>query len=60
MNNNTPTLRDTFAAAAMQAIIAKYDDSTEDRAYARVSEMAYRMADAMLAERNKSNNSVEI
>ena len=44
------TLRDYFAAAALQGMLADYtrDSSTHDFA-----QYAYRYADAMIAERNK-------
>ena len=46
---NGMDLRDYFAAKAMQAIITSdsYDDGID------VPELAYAMADAMLAERNE-------
>ena len=48
------TLRDYFAAKAMQAIIAAYEDSRDDRAGPVVSKMAYAFADAMLAARKEA------
>lgn len=43
------TLRDYFAAKAMQAIVGRKDFEFEDEAWTNV----YDMADAMLKERNK-------
>lgn len=48
------TLRDYFAAKAMQAFITKYDDSRDDMAGPVVSKMAYAIADAMLAARKEA------
>lgn len=44
------TLRDYFAAKAMQGMMA---DHTRDNSPAELSEWAYKIADAMLAERVK-------
>lgn len=44
------TLRDYFAAKAMQGIMADY---TWDNSPAEISELAYKIADALLAERAK-------
>ena len=44
------TLRDYFAAKAMQALIEKYDESPVE-----ISLEAYEIADAMLKEREASN-----
>ena len=44
------TLRDYFAAKAMQGM---YANSCDDYEFEGVAEAAYRTADAMLAERNK-------
>lgn len=46
------TLRDYFAAKAMQALIEKYDESPVE-----ISLEAYEIADAMLKEREASNGS---
>lgn len=46
------TLRDYFAAKAMQSIIDQ-KDAHDGRECANAAWMAYRMADAMLAERDK-------
>ena len=46
------TLRDWFAAKAMQALIEKYDESPVE-----ISLEAYEIADAMLKEREASNGS---
>lgn len=45
------TLRDYFAAKAMQAILG--DKTTHPDYYSEWAELSYRMADAMLAEREK-------
>lgn len=45
------TLRDYFAAKAMQGILAKYGEYDSD-----IASDAYKMADAMLAEREKAND----
>ena len=47
------TLRDYFAAKAMQGLLA---DSNVIGSTKNVSTAAYKMADAMLAERNKEQN----
>ena len=44
------TLRDYFAAKAMQGM---YANSCDDYEFKGVAEAAYRTADAMIAERNK-------
>ena len=44
------TLRDYFAAKAMQGM---YANSCDDYEFEGVAEAAYRTADAMIAERNK-------
>ena len=46
------TLRDWFAAKAMQALIEKYDESPVE-----ISLEAYEFADAMLKEKEASNGS---
>ena len=46
------TLRDYFAAKAMQALIEKYDESPVE-----ISLEAYEIADAMLKEREAGNGS---
>ena len=46
------TLRDYFAAQAMQALIEKYDESPVE-----ISLEAYEFADAMLKQREESNAS---
>jgi hypothetical protein len=46
------TLRDYFAAKAMQAYVSS-DKWREDMDSIRTASMAYRMADAMLKERDK-------
>jgi hypothetical protein len=46
------TLRDYFAAKAMQALIASNDEGAGDR-LTEIPEYAYGIADAMLAERSK-------
>ena len=46
------TLRDYFAAKAMQALIEKYDESPVE-----ISLEAYEFADAMLKQREDSNGS---
>lgn len=52
--SNGMTLRDYFAAKAMQAIlIAKYPVTKELDAENKIAEAAYQGADAMLAARNK-------
>lgn len=48
------TVRDYFAALAMQAIITAYQDSRDDRAGPVVGKMAYAFADAMLEARKES------
>jgi hypothetical protein len=45
------SLRDYFAAAAMQGLVLKY--SQRNRRYGNVARMAYSLADAMLKERAK-------
>ena len=51
------TLRDYFAGQALAGWLASYGDTArhpvEDGAENKVSEISYRMADAMLAERTK-------
>lgn len=47
------TLRDYFAAAALQGITARTHINSDMRGWA---ELAYKHADAMLAERNKNND----
>lgn len=47
------TLRDYFAAKAMQGLLA---DSNVISSAENVSTAAYKMADAMIAERNKGQN----
>ena len=51
------TLRDEFAMAALQGLLSDsdFDPSPEEAAIA-----SYRLADAMLEERNKSTNKEEI
>ena len=49
--NDGMTLRDYFAAKAMQSL-CQYAEWTEDE----VAELAYRQADAMIAEREKDND----
>ena len=44
------TLRDYFAAAALQGIISNLQNPTEDM---QIATLAYGMADAMLAAREK-------
>jgi hypothetical protein len=51
MGKNTISLRDHFAGLAMQAMIAA--DVREVYANGDVAEIAYKQADAMLAEREK-------
>ena len=46
------TLRDYFAAKAMQALIEKYDESPVE-----ISLEAYEFADAMLKQREDNNGS---
>ena len=46
------TLRDYFAAKAMQALIEKFDESPVE-----ISLEAYEIADAMLKQRGDSNGS---
>lgn len=59
MNYRDMTLRDHFAARAMQGILSKHDDSTvydeRDLAYdsSSIAHKSYAIADAMLAERQK-------
>ncbi len=48
IEQNGMTLRDYFAAKAMQAFLA------DDGHIERVAEYAYSMADAMIAERDKT------
>ena len=54
--NRQEALRDHFACAAMQALLS----SGEDRVFipSFVAENAYMMADAMLAEREKKDDSI--
>jgi len=47
---NSVTLRDYFAAAAMQGLIA--NDDTADMSWAHLATEAYAAADAMIAERS--------
>lgn len=51
------SLRDYLAAKAMQGILANpgtaSDEKGADRAIQVISEISYKMADAMLKERNK-------
>jgi len=60
--SNGMTLRDYFAAKAMQALIPLFSSGTlsvkdgTPATEAHVSEQAYAFADAMLAEREKENN----
>jgi hypothetical protein len=42
------SVRDYFAAAALQALVSRYGDGRQDHA-----EFSYKLADAMLKERNK-------
>jgi hypothetical protein len=49
--NEGMTLRDYFAAAAMQGLLAA--DSGNDLTYEKGAEMAYMQADAMLEKRAK-------
>lgn len=46
------TLRDYFAAKAMQGLVASNDEDAGDRV-AEIPEYAYMIADAMLKERDK-------
>jgi hypothetical protein len=52
-NTGGMTLRDYFAAAALQGITARTHINSDMRGWA---ELAYKHADAMLAERNKNND----
>jgi hypothetical protein len=56
LTNRQEALRDHFAGMAMQALLS----SGEDRAFipSFVAENAYMMADAMLAEREKKDDSI--
>jgi hypothetical protein len=47
------SLRDWFAGMAMQAFLSEYgsDEKEEDQ---QIAEVVYKLADAMIAERNKS------
>ena len=51
LNNDGMTLRDYFAAKAMQAILIDPDISDISKAKLWISITAYAMADAMLKER---------
>jgi len=52
------TLRDYFAAAAIQGMLSERSAFTEQaRAAEKMEDMAYYVADAMLAEREKSQDS---
>jgi hypothetical protein len=51
-DNEGMSLRDYFAAKAMQGLIASNDEEAGDR-ITEIPEYAYRIADAMLAEREK-------
>ncbi len=53
---NEKTLRDEIAIAALPAILAHYEDLP---AFAAAASNAYRYADAMLAEREKSADAVQ-
>ena len=48
------SLRDYFAAKAMQALIAS-PNTDHSVVFSSVADVAYRVADAMLAEREKGN-----
>ena len=52
IEHNGMTLRDYFAAQAMQALIEKYDESPVE-----ISLEAYEFADAMLKQREVGNGS---
>jgi hypothetical protein len=52
---NQPALRDLFAMAALQGLLAK---NTSHGEYGTYAIMAYRHADHMLAERNRHQNTV--
>jgi hypothetical protein len=47
--NEGMTLRDYFAAKAMQTIL---NDWNENPSYSSIAEISYKMADAMLMEKN--------
>ena len=49
------TLRDYFAAKAMQGVISNLEDSFGPEEFDGLSKMFYRMADAMLEARNDNN-----
>ena len=51
---NGMTLRDYFAAKAMQAQIGNPLKLGDDEAHRLIAERSYRMADAMLKQREKS------
>lgn len=51
------TLRDYFAAKAMQSIVERsYNDISWDHSYEQIAGMAYLQADAMLKEREIIKN----
>lgn len=54
MNNEEPTLRDYFAAAAMQGILANTNTPPNVPYY--VAEDAYKLADAMMQLREETRN----
>ena len=53
LNNDGMTLRDYFAAKAMQAQIGNPLRLGDDEGHRLIAERAYRMADAMLNQRRK-------
>jgi hypothetical protein len=54
-NNEGMTLRDYFAAKAMQGALTGCATRGEAVSYREVAELSYSLADAMLAEREKDN-----
>lgn len=51
--NNAKTLRDEFAMAAMQGLLAKYGHSESPT---RLASLSLSYADEMLAERNRNDS----
>lgn len=52
-NNNGLTKRDYFAAAALQGLYAGREGCVQSECFNLDAELAYKAADAMIAERNK-------
>ena len=51
MDDNTITLRDSFALQVVLAILSREDQTGNDNRF--IAQYAYRVADALLVERNK-------